>query len=181
MAETGIMETPSGGAGLRDRARSELRRYLLLSGYLFICFVSILGYRAAVLAEHGVAFAPLGIAAVKALVLAKFILIGQMLRLGEKRQEWPLLGLVLYRSVLFLLLLVALSIVEEVIRGAFHGDDPLTALRTFSAHRGWELGASVILLWLILLPYFGLSHIRERLGEPSWRQLVAANHPGPPD
>ncbi|WP_144186314.1 hypothetical protein [Elioraea rosea] len=174
------METPSGARSVRDRARSELRSYLLLSAYLFICFVSILGYRAAVLAEHGLHFAPLGIAAVKALVLAKFILLGHMLRLGATPRTWPLAIIVLYRSGLFLLLLLALSVVEEVIRGALDGLGPAMALREATTNRGWELAATVILLWLILLPYFGISGIRERLGEPGWRRLVAADHPGPP-
>ncbi len=171
---------PAGEEGFRKHAWVELRRFALLAGYLFACFIAILGYRTAVLAEVGLRFAPLGLAALKALVLAKFILIGEMLHLGEKRLAWRLGVLVLYRSFLFLLLLLGLTVIEEVIRGAFEGEGPAAALRDLTAHRGWELAATAVLLWLILLPYFGLTHIRQRLGEPGWRHLVGPNHPGPP-
>jgi hypothetical protein len=37
-----------------------------------------------------------------------------------------------------------------------------------------------MLLWLTLLPYFGLQEIRLRLGEPAWRRLLAVTPPAAP-
>ena len=59
--------------------------------------------KSAILNDVGVEFDAWGIAAVKALLLAKFMLIGKALRLGEKNEPlaWP----TLYQSLLTLILL----------------------------------------------------------------------------
>lgn len=63
-----------------------------------------------------------GIAIVKALVLGKFILVLHALKIGERMgSARVLLADILKRSVLFVVFLIALTVVEEIIVGYFHG------------------------------------------------------------
>ena len=56
-----------GKSSLKERAAEELRRYLEVSAYLFVCFAVLLFYRNELLSEEGVTTISLGFAAGKAL------------------------------------------------------------------------------------------------------------------
>ena len=60
---------------LGERARHELIAYLAVSAYLCVWFSAVLFYKSTVLRSVGIEFAPFALAAVKALVLGKFILV----------------------------------------------------------------------------------------------------------
>ena len=60
-------------ASLRKRAVDELKEFLIIAAYLYVCFTALAYFKAAILQAHGVSFAPFGIAAVKALICAKFM------------------------------------------------------------------------------------------------------------
>jgi len=73
---------------------AELRRYALVSAYLYVCFGAILLYKSAILSEAGQHYLPFGVAAVKALILGKFVLIGRWRgwlapRIGGIPARWP--------------------------------------------------------------------------------------------
>lgn len=154
----------------KERILEELRRVAITTLYLYVCFAAVLLYRMAVLRAHGIEFAPWGIAAIKALVLAKFVLIGRAVKYGERYAHKPLIYDVLYRSVLFVIMLIVLSIAEEVIKGFFHDE---TALHSLTDLGGWlQIAAVTLLLWLIMLPYLGIVRLSEVMGEGRLRTLV---------
>ena len=64
---------------------------------------------------------------------ASFCSIGQAIHLGERFKHKPLIYVVLYKSVIFLIVLVALSFLEEIIVGAIHDR---TAIETISEIAG---------------------------------------------
>jgi hypothetical protein len=159
----------------RDRLATEAKEFAALALYLFVCFAALYNLKAAVLAEEGIAFAPLAVAAVKAVILAKFVLLGKAMHLGEGVDGGPLAVVVLRRSLLFLLLLTVLSAVEHAVTGLVHGTGALAALRETVSGRAWEVMASSVLLWLVLMPYLGLQHIAARLGDTQWRRILAGD------
>src|SRR5271163_2048038 len=107
---------------LAQRARQELVEYLAISAYLFVCFGSLLFYKAAILRSEGIEFTVLGLALVKALILGKFILVLQAIRMDERGDKRGILLIdILKTSILFLIFLVALNAVEEIALGFFHG------------------------------------------------------------
>ncbi|MBR0671366.1 hypothetical protein [Neoroseomonas soli] len=166
------MESQRHANGVRTRLAHELKAFAGLSLYLYVCLGAILLYRAAVAGEHRYGALPYGTAAIKALVLAKFVLIGEAARLGERLQSRRLAVAVLQRSVLFLLLLVALTAVEDVVAGQLHGRSAGQALAETLAGRQWEIAASCLLLWLVLLPYIAMQHLRAAMGADAWRRIV---------
>jgi hypothetical protein len=53
---------------LRQWAADELREFLIIATYLYVCFTALAYFKAAILQAHGVSFASFGIAATKALI-----------------------------------------------------------------------------------------------------------------
>ena len=61
------MEAEAEPLTTRQKLSRELKEYLGLSVYLYICFGAIQLYKTALLAEHGISYEPYGFAAAKAL------------------------------------------------------------------------------------------------------------------
>ena len=159
-----------------ERITEELRRVVITTSYLFVCFSAVLFYRMAVLHSYGIDFAPFGLAAIKALVMGKFIMLGRMTGIGDRYKDKPLIYPVLHQSLLFLVLLIVLSLAEETIRGWFHGQ---SVVDVFHDLGGWlQIAATALLLWLVLLPYLGFIRLTETLGEDRLQEIVWGVAPG---
>lgn len=160
--------------GLKARLLHELEEYGTVFLYLYVAFAAVIFYRDAVLRADGIAFASYGFAFFKALVLAKFMMLGQAVRVGERVQGQRLVVNVLWRTTMFFLLLAALSVVEEALVGLAHGRGARAAVEEIGGGNLLELAATSLLLWLILLPYFALRLIGERLGKGELRRMFFA-------
>jgi hypothetical protein len=160
--------------GLLQRLRRELSEYLIISAYLYVCFGSLTLYKAAVLHSEGIAYAPFGFAIVKALILGKFVLLLHALKVGERNGGAGVLFVdILKKSVLFLVFLIALTVVEEIIAGYFHGRTILVVLRDLGGGTLQQAFALSLLMLIILIPYFTFRVIAVRLGEGVlWRLLT---------
>ena len=149
-------------ASLKERAREELRDYAVVAAYLYVCFGAILFYKMALLREEGVAFLPHGLAAIKALILGKFILIGEAVGVGDRVQPRSLASAIATKTVLFFLVLIMLSVVEELIVGKVHGRSLAEIVAEFREHAGLEMLATSILVLLILIPLIAFKELRQR-------------------
>lgn len=159
---------------LKQRLMHELCEYLVISAYLYVCFGTLLFYEASIRQSDGIAFAPFGIAIVKALVVGKFVLILHALGIGERRGgAGVLLADILKKSVLFLLGLGALTVAEEIIIGYFHGRTIMEALGEIGGGTLQQAIATSMLMLLILIPYFTFRVVAARLGEGYLWTLLA--------
>ena len=150
---------------LRKRAADELREFLIIATYLYVCFTALAYFKAAILQAHGVSFAPFGIAAIKALVCAKFMSVGHAIHLGERRKKEALIWPTLRRSFAFLALLLVLNVLEEVLVGYLHHraiPDSIAAVGGGTIH---QLIAASIVLLLILIPFFAFRSLGDVVGE----------------
>jgi hypothetical protein len=172
----------SKSSAIKNRLWREFTEYLMISAYLFVCFGSLLFYKAAILHSDGIEFAPLGIAAVKALVLGKFVLILHALKIGEKAGDATvLLTDILKKSVLFLLFLSALSVAEEILVGYLHGRQIMETISEVGGGTLQQAFATSILMLLILIPYFTFRVVAVRLGEGVlWKLLTERSAPASP-
>ena len=73
-------------ASIPQRLREEIFKYGIASGYLFVSFSVLLIYEVSV-AGGGHEVLPFGIALVKALVLGKFLLIGDAMKVGSRYRK----------------------------------------------------------------------------------------------
>jgi hypothetical protein len=163
-----------------ERARRELVEYAAIAAYLYVCFGALILYKASILRGEGIVFAPLGFAVAKALILGKFLLLLKAVHVGEVRSGHGRMVLDIARKALvFALLLVVLSVVEEIGVGWFHGKTPARVLADMTGDSVLQVLATTLLMVLVLVPYFAFHEITEQLGEGELlRMLVARKERG---
>ena len=154
---------------ISKRITDEFIEFAIIAAYLYICFTAILYLKASILKAEGIPFAPFGFAAAKALICAKFASIGHALHIGERFKDLPLIWPTLFRSLVFLLLLIILNSLEEVIVGIMHGRGVADSLAELGGGTLNQLFATSIVGLLILIPFFGFRVLGEAVGE---RNLV---------
>lgn len=158
---------------LAGRARHELIEYLVICAYLFVCFGSVLLYKAAILRSHGIEFAAFGIAFAKALILGKFLLMLHALKIGERgKGRSTVLVNILKKSLIFAVILIVMTVIEEIIVGYFHGRSVAEVLRDMSEGTLVLVFSTSELLLLTLIPYFGFREIGAHLGEGGLMKLL---------
>jgi hypothetical protein len=159
---------------LKQRLGHELFEYSMISIYLFVCFGALLFYKAAILRSDGIELAPFGIAAIKALVLGKFVLILHALKVGERKGGPAVLLLDIFKkSVVFLIFLSFLAVLEDIIAGFFHGREIRDVVSEIGGGTLQQVLATGILLLLILIPYFTFRIVSVRLGDGVlWKLLT---------
>lgn len=158
-------------AELSARARHEIRSYAVAALYLFLCLGAIQFYADAVLRAEGVGLVPIGFAAIKALILGKFLLVGEALHLGERFDRRPLIVPLVWRSLMFLLLLLALSVAEAFAAGALRGEHLAQIAGEIGGGTWMQRLAGGLLLWLVLVPYFAFRLTADALGPGVLRRM----------
>src|SRR6516225_2376320 len=158
-------------ASLRKRAADQLREFLIIAAYLYVCFTALAYLKAAILQAQGVSFAPFGIAAIKALICAKFMSVGHAIHLGERRKKEALIWPTLRRSFAFLALLLILNVLEEVIIGYIHHRTVVDSIAAVGGGTIHQLIAASIVVLLILIPFFAFRSLGEVVGERTLLRL----------
>lgn len=162
----------------RHRLGQELRAFALLTAYLFVCFAALNFFKAAVLQAQGVAFAPWLLSLGKAAIAAKFMLLGRLLGVGDRRRPRRLVWVTLYRALAFLLLLILLTLVEELVLGLIHGHSLAQSLAGFGGGTAMQRVATAVILLLVLIPYFAFQALDDALGEGTLTRLFLARRDG---
>jgi hypothetical protein len=167
MANTALGNLPRG-----ERIKVELREFAILATYLFVCFSALAGFKAAILSAQGISFSPWLFALIKALVCAKFLLVGRWFGLGDGlAAKYPLIVSTLYRSMTFLLVLGLLTVIEEAVVGHFHGETLGASLGRIGGGTFAQFVATSVILLLVLVPFFAFRALGEITGEKTLVQL----------
>ena len=163
--------TPSSPT-LKSRLVAELKRYAIISLYLFICFGVILFYEASQSAAKEASLLTVGIALGKALVLGKFILIGEALEPGTRISAPTILHRVAWRSLGMLVVLIVFKSLEELIIGMVHSKGIHELVTELQAQSWLSLLAPVLLMLLILIPMIAAMELDRALGKDGLKNLL---------
>jgi len=151
---------------LAQRARHELVAFAAIATYLMIWFLAVMFYKATILRSVGIDITPIGFAVVKSLILAKFMLMLEAIKLGERRGADSIMAVqILKKALLFTLALIVMSVIEEIVVGHFHGRDARDVLREMSGGSLSQVLASAILMFLVLLPYMAFRRLALAIGD----------------
>jgi hypothetical protein len=153
------------GATLLARATRELRAFALLTAYFYVTFGTLIFMKAAVLHTHGIRYFVWGSAIVKAVLIAKFMLVGRALKIGEGHKVRPLIWPTLHKAFAFLLLLVILTAIEGIVVGLFRHRSITAMLMDLVGPKLEESLADILFLLLVLIPFVAFSVLDETLGE----------------
>ena len=170
----------SAKATLHQRAMHEFKELAIISAYLYVTLGAVILMKTAVLRTEGVEFIPWGIAIVKAVVLGKFVLLGNMVHVGGRDISGPLIWPTLRRAFAVLVLLIVLTIIEEAVVGLFHHRSIAASLGELFGARLEETLAGYLIMLLVLIPFFAFRVLSEALGEGRLERMffVERRQPG---
>ena len=150
--------------GLKQAIFHELIRYWLIVLYMTIFFGAFASYRRLLLAHYGISYEDYGIAVIRALVLAKVVLVAETLRLGRGYEEKPLIVPTLYKTFLFTVCVAVFDIAEGLVRG-FMGGLGSIAVDDVVSRFNYEWLSRALVIFFAFLPLFAVGELRRVLGK----------------
>jgi hypothetical protein len=160
----------AGKRSLKHRALHELEKYAVITAYLWLLFALFDLYRWQLLNEHGIVAWRQTFAIVNALVFGKVVLLGQALEVGKSLERRSLAWIVLGKSLIFALLLIAFHVAEELVAAWFTGRSLSYVFGEFGGAPPRQLTYAAIFL-VTLIPFFAFQEVARVLGPDSLRRL----------
>ena len=158
-------------ADLKRRIIHELIEYWINFGYLAFFLVAFMWYRRLILAEYQVQDTNYWFPLIEAAVLAKVIMVGDLLRLGRGMENRPLILSTVFRTVMFSVWVAIFNVLEETVRGLLHGNG-LTGGFEEIASRGWyELLSRCLVIFVAFIPFFSFKELERVMGQEQLRAL----------
>jgi len=163
---------------LKQRAYHGMKEYLAISCYLWVIFGLFVLYKSVILAEHGIPFAAQGLALFNALALAKVMLFAQDFHFADRFKEEPLIYATLFKSAAFAVILGCFKILEETLIGLYHGRSFNQSISGIGGGTLNGILSLVLILAVLLIPFFGFIELRGVLGEDKLRAFFfTSRHP----
>jgi hypothetical protein len=172
-------EAPTRPTGLKQKVVHEVIEYWINFAYVAFFLVAFTWYRRLVLAEYHILYTNYWFPLIEAAVLAKVIIIGDLLRLGRRLDQQPLIIPTLYRTVVFTLWIAVFNILEAIVRGLIHRQGFLGGIQEL-ANKDWhEWLAGCVVAFVAFIPFFAFKQLGLVLGEDKlrplfWRRRTAA-------
>ena len=155
---------------LKEKAAFQLKEFLAMFIYLWLILALFAIHRSVLLAEEHYNYQAQGLAIVNALILAKVMLIGEDLRLGNRFKDKPLVYSILYKSLVFAVFFICFHIFEEVLIGVFRGKTIAHSLPTIGGGSPQGIVSVGAIVFVSLIPFFGFREIARVIGK---RELVS--------
>jgi hypothetical protein len=166
-------------AAVRERARHEVVRFIILFLYLWMMFLLFQIHQYVILADHAIPFQNWGFGFVNALLLAKVMIVADGLQFGAWFRLQPLIVPIIVRSVAFAILFISIETLEKVLLGMYHGIPISQAVPTFGGG-GFKGSLLVgIITAFALLPFFAFDEIDRVLGRGTLRDLLVRERASP--
>jgi len=153
-------------AGLKKKVVRELKEYWLSVFYMSFFFAVFTTYRRLILAHYDIDYGDYGISVIKALVLAKVVLIVEQFHVGRNYfKDKPLIVPTLLKAGLFVLCTGLFGVIESMIRGLIHEGGSWEAIHAVMSHFNYEWLASALVVFFFFVPFCALRELRTILGE----------------
>jgi hypothetical protein len=155
--------------GMKHKLAHEIRKFAGIFCYLSLFFVVLKFYTSLILDQ--VNYLEYGLTFLKAFALAKVILTGEALRLGERFRDRPLIMPTLYKTLIFLACAFAFEVVEELMGGLLRGHDLAEAFTDLASERWAHLVARGMVAFVAFLPFFAFREMERVLGPGKLQDL----------
>ena len=131
--------------------------------YLTFVFAAFTQYRRLVLATHDITYTNYGVALIEALIMAKVIMIGDVLRIGRYLEHKPLIFPTLLKTVVFCLFIGLFAMIEHIIKSLWQGRGFAEGLVEFFGKGAHELFANGLVIFVAFIPFFAFRELRRLL------------------
>jgi hypothetical protein len=174
-----VMDSPDKKKGnWKKKIFHEMVEYWLNVVYLTLVFAAFTQYRRFILAAHDITYTNYGFAVIEALVLAKVIMIGAVLRLGRGLEDKPLIFPTLYKTAIFTLFVGIFTILENVSKGLWKGTGLTGDLVAFLGKGPNEFIANALVVFVAFIPFFGVKELGRVLGQDKIQALFFRKREG---
>lgn len=159
----------------------EMGEYLFNLAFLAIFLVAFAWYRRLILAAYHIHYVGYWAPLIESAILAKVIMIGDVLRLGRRLRNRPLAMAIVYRSIVFSVLVVLFSFLEHIVGALLHGKTASEGLTEIANKGVDEVLAWCVVIFAAFLPFFTLKELERVLGEQTIRKLLFRGRAAGPD
>ncbi len=157
---------------LKTGALEETRKLLWISLYVWVLLSLFSFHKALVLKEQYLLYDQM-FALVNAVVLAKVILLGEVVHIGERLENKPLIYPILFKAATFAVLLIVFHTAEESLRGVFmEGKTLKESLSALDGGRIQVIFLTGIIMFVVLIPFFAFKELERAIGAKEFRILL---------
>jgi hypothetical protein len=150
---------------LKEKIFHEMAEYWINVCYLTLVFAAFTQYRRFVLAAHNITYTNYWVAVIEALILAKVIMIGDVVRLGRRLEHKRLIYSTLLKTVVFSLFVGAFTIIEHMIKGLWKGEGLTGGIIELFRKGNHELLAGCLIVLVAFIPFFAFRELARVLGD----------------
>jgi len=158
------MNAISTKGGWKRKVVHELIEYWTIVLYLAVFLGVFAMYRRLILRQYSIDYLYSGTTLIKAMVLAKFIMIIDALHAGRKQEKKPLAYSTFYKATIFTLCVLALNLAEEVIRGFCKGKGIPGVREQLESIEKYEALANCLVTFFAFIPFFAFREIGRIIG-----------------
>lgn len=152
-------------AGWKQKVIHEMIEYYFNFLYMAFFLVAFTWYRRLILAEYHILYTNYWFPLIEAAVLAKVIMVGDILHLGRGLEHKPLILPTLYRTVVFSVWVGFFSVLEHTVRGLLQGKGLTGGFFELESQDWHELVAKCLMTFFAFIPFFGIKELGLVLGE----------------
>jgi len=169
------MENQKVKTNWQRKLKNEFMEYWLNVAYMAVFFSVFILYRRMILEQYNIYLNDYFLGVVKALVFAKVIMIGAFLRIDKRFDSKPLVIPVLYKSLLFTILIALFDITEKIISGFIHTKSAAGAIEELllSCNNIWYAGVMVV--FFCFIPFFAFKEVSRVIGQDKIQNLFLKN------
>src|SRR5215475_3351790 len=162
--------------GWKKRVSSELQELSITIIYLWVLLSVFVLHRKIILSSYNISYsAQYGFPLINALILAKFMWLGEVLHVGKMAAGKALLYSTPWKSAVFTVLLILCHLLEETLRRLWHGQSFTESISETIAHPR-DLFVSGVLVFVVLNPFFFAKGLIEILGKDEIKRLLLRSH-----
>jgi hypothetical protein len=156
----------------KQKLYREFTEYWVNVAYLTLFFCVFAIARRLTLSHYGVEVQDYFVGIIKALVIAKVIMIGAFLRISRKYENKPLIIPVLYKTILFVLWVILFDVIEGFIRGLVDTKSLTAAIDFVLQHHFTKLWlGGLLFVSLSFIPFFALKELARVIGHEKFKDL----------
>jgi hypothetical protein len=156
--------------GLKRKLAHEFKELVWIFAYLWVLLGLFSVHKSIVLNEPNLIYHQ-GFAFINALVLAKVMLIAEMLHVADSLKHKPLARPIVFKSAVFSAILMSFYIIEETLIGMWHGK---TATESIPDIGGGSLKGILVvgvMMFVVLMPFFAMRELSRDLGDDRLYEL----------
>ena len=158
--------------GWKKRAFGELRNLSITVIYIWVLLSVFALHREIILRRYHINYsAKFGFAFINAVILAKFMWLGEILHAGKKAAGRALLHSTLWNAALFAVILRVCHLLEEVLIKVWHGNSFAASFFEALADPR-DVFATTLLVFVVLVPFFFAKGMIEILGKDEIKRLL---------